>query len=696
MYPFFSPGIIVITDGVFCMPDASLFDALLNQVRNLTISISFLHLTSKPIETPQSPSLTPESTPPSTPSLNSCRSDNAFESPEAAEASSPTQVGEGASYTSESPLVDPHHPLTDLPHLTRHAVKNIAFLPDTTREDDEPNVFTNIKDSAGIANNNLLEVREEVIYRHMVVHQKVNAELLEDHERRDQERLANGEPSYKELAQMEAEKKRLLSIPCKRCEEYYSRREFFDDEVLFDEDFLDYYTSEDEGFVTIHENEVSNNESSAEDYSDGYCSDSSVDIILNTETEQEMLANEMRKILEFEESMILYFFMPRSGANLKPSEDDSFTRENTDKEVINSLPVIVESNPLGSLVVRTHRFRRRISTRNITRPSARRFIRRNRPNGRNTFVREMQNYNWRGVKELAAYGLQQFYGTSHYGNLSFHSLSTFGKYTKFNNQLRGLTESYSSMIETIETEEPTYNLLCEEPYRANIRTNLSATDCNSEGRCVDTADPWIDSGNEHCGLVPYTDLLKFLASSTGGVYMDTMPQMTEEVVYSMSPSHRAFLTWSFQQFAHQLAPDCSESATVSKSQQLNMLEKRPRMRVRERSEVLSCTVRTLLSCRLREGYSVKVVDESGAVYLVLPWKYGIMLHYTIRTKCKTPLSLATASQLHMELSVEAPYEFLVDIERRDPSHRGYTDGGSSHYRNELAYKYQVRLGYRRV
>lgn len=43
-------GIIVISDGVFSLPDAAMFDALLVQLRNLTISCSFLQIgsTSQP------------------------------------------------------------------------------------------------------------------------------------------------------------------------------------------------------------------------------------------------------------------------------------------------------------------------------------------------------------------------------------------------------------------------------------------------------------------------------------------------------------------------------------------------------------------------------------------------------------------------------------------------------------------------
>lgn len=41
---FFILGIIVITDGIISLPDATMFDQLLVQLRNLTISCSFLQI----------------------------------------------------------------------------------------------------------------------------------------------------------------------------------------------------------------------------------------------------------------------------------------------------------------------------------------------------------------------------------------------------------------------------------------------------------------------------------------------------------------------------------------------------------------------------------------------------------------------------------------------------------------------------
>ena len=52
------------------------------------------------------------------------------------------------------------------------------------------------------------------------------------------------------------------------------------------------------------------------------------------------------------------------------------------------------------------------------------------------------------------------------------------------------------------------------------------------------------------------------------------------------------------------------------------------MRKKERENVLSCSLNAALSCRLREGYSIKQVtigDDHIHLILVLPWKYNIYI-----------------------------------------------------------------------
>lgn len=131
------------------------------------------------------------------------------------------------------------------------------------------------------------------------------------------------------------------------------------------------------------------------------------------------------------------------------------------------------------------------------------------------------------------------------------------------------------------------------------------------------------------GYLPYTDLMKFVTTATFGAYLERCPDEKEPLEYNYSMYHRAFLAWNFQRGLHGFKSDVHWDPYRNKddfwsvdnpyfysvADQVNRFpndydhkkdQEMVKHKLHGRTRVkLSFT--SVLSCRLREGYTIKNV-----------------------------------------------------------------------------------------
>ncbi|XP_011685281.1 PREDICTED: protein SZT2-like isoform X1 [Wasmannia auropunctata] len=168
----------------------------------------------------------------------------------------------------------------------------------------------------------------------------------------------------------------------------------------------------------------------------------------------------------------------------------------------------------------------------------------------------------------------------------------------------------------------------------------------------------------HCadGLVPNQDLLYFIAAATLGSYMSFTSHVIPVHGTDMNLYHKHFLCW-------QLYRDVSDDDTSDrhcwrtenncfhghKSGQL--------LKKKQIDDKVTCTLSSLLCCRLREGYLIKrasVRDDILEINFVLLWKTNVSLEYSVTCPWSSK-SLSLSNVIQYTITIEAPYEFLHDI-----------------------------------
>ncbi|XP_043250268.1 KICSTOR complex protein SZT2-like isoform X1 [Colletes gigas] len=168
----------------------------------------------------------------------------------------------------------------------------------------------------------------------------------------------------------------------------------------------------------------------------------------------------------------------------------------------------------------------------------------------------------------------------------------------------------------------------------------------------------------HCadGLVPYQDLLYFIARATLGTYMSFIPYATDLDETDMNVYHKHFLCW--QLYRDELCdilpyyPNWhSKNSLFYEQKSAHLLQKK------QIEDKVTCTLSSLLCCRLREGYLIKranIRDEMLEICFVLLWKSSILLEYVIMCPWTTK-SLSVSNTIQYTITIEAPYDFLHDI-----------------------------------
>ncbi|XP_076669350.1 KICSTOR complex protein SZT2 isoform X3 [Andrena cerasifolii] len=168
----------------------------------------------------------------------------------------------------------------------------------------------------------------------------------------------------------------------------------------------------------------------------------------------------------------------------------------------------------------------------------------------------------------------------------------------------------------------------------------------------------------HCadGLVPYQDLLYFMARTTLGTYIPFSRYPVDLNEGEMNIYHTSFLCWQlYREVVSDVLPDYSNwqsnNSLFYDQKSAQLLQKK------QIEDKVTCTLSSLLCCRLREGYLIKganVKDEVLEICFVLLWKSNVSLQYAVMCPWYTK-SLSASNTIQYTITIEAPYEFLHDI-----------------------------------
>jgi hypothetical protein len=217
--------------------------------------------------------------------------------------------------------------------------------------------------------------------------------------------------------------------------------------------------------------------------------------------------------------------------------------------------------------------------------------------------------------------------------------------------------------------------------------------------------------------VPYEELMEYMALSTYGAYLHKVPEVdTAEYVYVMNIYHEAFLCWGFRK-ALQGIDMSAENSLGSFGSLLNLsdlsldtlstaaqrgrfsgirnshfAETEVRFTRKKFETVIQSSLPSLLSVRLREGYtvnSVRISEEHKMmeVKLTLPWKINSFIHYTIQahwplTEIKDQQRPSCKIQVHLEGGYDTMHDLICNND---------DDGFASRERNSVVKKFHMTL-----
>ncbi|KAK2589304.1 hypothetical protein KPH14_007855 [Odynerus spinipes] len=169
----------------------------------------------------------------------------------------------------------------------------------------------------------------------------------------------------------------------------------------------------------------------------------------------------------------------------------------------------------------------------------------------------------------------------------------------------------------------------------------------------------------HCadGLIPYQDLLCFLAAATLGSYMTYMPQIVPEYGADINMYHRNFFCWQLYRGTGNTSVSIKQSKWHSNNTFFYGHKPVHLLRKKQVDNQVTCTLSSLLCCRLREGYLIKratVRDDTLEICFVLLWKNNVFLEHLVTCPWSSK-SLSVSNTIQYTITIEAPYEFLHDI-----------------------------------
>ncbi|GFT28929.1 KICSTOR complex protein SZT2 [Nephila pilipes] len=180
------------------------------------------------------------------------------------------------------------------------------------------------------------------------------------------------------------------------------------------------------------------------------------------------------------------------------------------------------------------------------------------------------------------------------------------------------------------------------------------------------------------GRVPYKELMEFIATATCGAYFSSCKRfvVNESNSNIINPFHKSLLLWSFQKTsisgfleAYEPSPNRENYWHVD-NPHFYTVAHQSRVKKKHTEGTWKVSLENLLSCRLREGYSVKsvLIDEAkntAEIRLILPWMLSTNIEYLI-TSGPTPgrqwkNNNTDIPSCHFEIIVDGCYEFLHDV-----------------------------------
>ncbi|XP_060082039.1 KICSTOR complex protein SZT2-like [Ylistrum balloti] len=214
---------------------------------------------------------------------------------------------------------------------------------------------------------------------------------------------------------------------------------------------------------------------------------------------------------------------------------------------------------------------------------------------------------------------------------------------------------------------------------ANIFDHIMTQLRNSTVACS-----FLKIGETYCarcqfGCIPHVELLQFIATATFGAYFAMCPDVSKDSCDQMNIYHKALLLWSFQKglegFKYELThhrhvepmhPVALSNRILSHPIKDKNSVVLPTVRQKHMDAKLSANILSVLSVRLREGYTIKDVylNKGGSqieVHLILPYKDYVKIEYTATAFWPMETDSPQDSQTYAEVYIEGRYDFLHDF-----------------------------------
>ncbi|XP_052100492.1 KICSTOR complex protein SZT2-like isoform X3 [Mytilus californianus] len=193
---------------------------------------------------------------------------------------------------------------------------------------------------------------------------------------------------------------------------------------------------------------------------------------------------------------------------------------------------------------------------------------------------------------------------------------------------------------------------------------------------------FLKMGDTYCaraqfGHIPHVELLQFISTATFGAYFSSCPDLTKDNTQQPNVYHKALLQWSFQKGLEGFRYDLAHGQQQTPVHPTALINKilahpikvgpssvvNPIIRKKHKDMKLNTTLNSVLSVRLREGYTIKDVSitKGGTqieVRLVLPWREYAKIEYY--ATASWPLD-PSKRQTQVEIMIEGSYDFLHDI-----------------------------------
>lgn len=131
----------------------------------------------------------------------------------------------------------------------------------------------------------------------------------------------------------------------------------------------------------------------------------------------------------------------------------------------------------------------------------------------------------------------------------------------------------------------------------------------------------------------------------------------------MNVYHKNLLCWQLYRTDDYEVTNLAPSVWQTKNNFFHGHEPPQLLRKKQIDHQVTCTLNSLLCCRLREGYLIKkaaIRDGCLEICFVLPWKSHVFIEYFVSCP-RFMKSLSICNTLQYAITIEAPYDFLHDI-----------------------------------